>query len=364
MPDFPIRDVFAPLGWIVLVLFAANVVLFALLVVLRENWVFFRRRRDRIRARLAPVVERLVSAIDPDRTTEELRPLIASMDRQERPVAAWLLRDLTRDADPRTIERVREILDETGAIELAERSTRRWMPWRRALACEMLGAIGAERSVPVLLERLDDNRGEVRMAAARALGAIGAPGAAGALTSVFLSRTAVPTGVAYDALRALGPAGAPAFHRGILSDDPTVRLASCFGVAWQAREHGDTSAVTKLTRVLETDENVRVRTAATMALGLVGGTTPPRALVDALRDPQIRVRREAVAALGGFDEPDVVDELAELTGDPDREVALRAAEALVAFSKRPRAGAAASDALATASAWSVDYARTTSELAA
>ena len=180
-------------------------------------------------------------------------------------------------------------------------------------------------------------------------------------------RTAVPTGVAYDALRALGPAGASAFHTGILSDDPTVRVVSCFGVAWHEREHGDTSAVSKLTRLLETDVNVRVRTSATKALGLVGGTTPPRALVDALRDPQVRVRREAVQALGSFDEPDVVAELVELTGDRDREIALRAAETLVAFSKRPRAGAAASAAaaaLASSSAWSVDYARTMSELAA
>jgi HEAT repeat protein len=39
----------------------------------------------------------------------------------------------------------------------------------------MLGKIGARHSVPVLLERLEDRRPEVRMAAVRALGDIGSP---------------------------------------------------------------------------------------------------------------------------------------------------------------------------------------------
>ena len=38
MPDFPFLDVFAPLGWIFLVLLAINAGLFVVLVVLREKW--------------------------------------------------------------------------------------------------------------------------------------------------------------------------------------------------------------------------------------------------------------------------------------------------------------------------------------
>lgn len=363
MPDFPIRDVFAPLGWVFLVLLTANLVLFVLLLVLREKWRLFSRRRERIRERLAPILERLVSGADREPMTEELRLVIASLGREERPVAAWLLRDLTRDADEQTRDRIGDILEESGAIELAKRSTRRRTPWRRALGCEILGAIGAERSVPVLVERLHDRRSEVRMAAARALGAIGSPAGAPALTSVFLERKAVPTGVAYDALRALGRHGAGAFDEGLRSRDPTVRVASCFGVAALAREDGGAASVAALVRLLNGDGNVRVRTAATKALGVVGGTTPPRVLLDAVHDPEVRVRREAVAALGRFDEPDSVTTLAELSGDPDREVALRCAESLLALRDRPRAGSAARAALASSSAWSVEYARTISELA-
>ena len=364
MPDFPIRDVFAPLGWIFVVLLGVNAVLFFVLVFLREKWVFFRRRRERVRARLTPVVERLVSGADPDAIAEELRPLVAGLGRKDRPVAAWVLRDLTRDTDEATRARIRDVLEETGATDLAERSTRRWTPWRRALACEILGAIGAERSVPVLEARLQDGRSEVRMAAVRSLGAIGSPTAAAALTEIFLGRRAVPIGVAYDALRGLGPEGAEAFRRGLGAQDPTVRVASCFGVAALAAEQGDPDAADSLARLLEGDDNLRVRTAAAKALGVLGGATPPRALVDAVHDPEVRVRREAVTALGRFDEPDSVGTLAELARDPDREVALRAAESLLALRTRPRAGGEAQAAVASASTWSVEYAQTISEPAA
>ena len=119
-----------------------------------------------------------------------------------------------------------------------------------------------------------------------------------------------------------------------------------------------------LTRVIESDDNVRVRTAATRALGLIGGATPPHALVQAARDPELRVRREAVAALGGFDDPESVDVLAESLGDPDREIALRSATALLALADRPHGGVAARAALDGSRAWSVDYVRTIEELAA
>jgi HEAT repeat protein len=363
MPDFPIRDVFEPLGWVFLALLAVNLLLFLLLVFLREKWTFYRRRRERIRGRLLPAAERLVSGGDPNGIIEELRPQVAGLRSNDRPVAAWLLRDLTGTADEATRARIRRVVEELGAVELAERSTRRWTPWRRALACEILGAIGGEQSVPVLEARLGDRRSEVHTAAARSLGAIGSPAAAPALARIFLERRAVPTGVAYDALRGLGPAGADAFHEGLRAQDPTVRLASCFGVAALGAEHGDATAADTLARVLAGDDSVRVRTAAAKALGGLGGATPPPVLVDAVHDPEVRVRREAVTALGHFDEPASVKTLLESAGDRDREVALRSAESLLTLRARPRAGAEARDAVASSSSWSVEYARTISELA-
>lgn len=350
-------QVFQPLGWIFIGLLAANVALFALLVALREQWAYLRRRRERVRDRLRPVFERLASGADPEGAVDELRPLLAGLDAQERAAAAWILRDGSRGADEATRARLRERLAEYGAVAIAERGTRRRMPWRRALACEVLGSSAGESSVGVLVGCLEDPRSEVRMAAARALGELGSPTAASVLSSLYLERRAVPTGVAYDTLRALGPAGAAAFERGLESPDPTVRVTSCFGVAAQPGARPEA-----LVGLLAGDENIRVRTAAAKALGVLAGSTPPRALVEAVEDRDVRVRREAVAALASYDEPRVVDPLAEATGDGDRETALRAAESLLALAARPRAGPAARAALASAAAWSVDYARTVAEL--
>jgi len=213
--------------------------------------------------------------------------------------------------------------------------------------------------VPMLLERTADRRGEVRAAATRALGAIGSSAATPRLAALFLERKAVPTGVAYDALRGTGDAGAETFRQGLLSGDPTVRVASCFGVAAQFDQP---SALAMLGRVVGEDDDDRVRIAAAKALGVVGGKTPPSVLLAAPADAEVRLRREAVRALGSFDAPAAVAVLVEATVAEDRETALRAAESLVALSGQAEAGAAAEAALAQSSSWAVEYVRTVAEL--
>jgi HEAT repeat protein len=210
--DLPLSDVLEPFAWVFVGLLALNVLLFAAVVVQREQWVLHLRVRERIGERLAPVTARLLDSEDPERDADELRPVIAGLGRQSRPVAAWLVLDELREADEATRAAVCRVLRECGAVEVAERATRGRVPWRRALACEFLGTIGTEHSVDVLVERLRDKRAEVRRAAARALGELGDPAAAGPLKALFLGRQGVPIGVANDALSRLGAAGADAFR--------------------------------------------------------------------------------------------------------------------------------------------------------
>jgi HEAT repeat protein len=362
--DLPLRDVFEPTGWFLVGLLTANLILFAAIVIQREQWVLHRRLRERIRERLAPVIERVLEAEDEDRALEELRPAIADLGPQARPVAAWLVLDGLRDAGAATRDLVRGVLMECGAVEAAERATRRWMPWRRALACEILGAIGTERSVDVLVARLQDRRGEVRMAAARALGALGAPAAAGPLADVFLRGGPVPIGVTHDALSRLGPAGADAFTKGLASSAPSVRVSSCFGIAGQDGAVGRTTALGLLEQRLRTDAEPRVRSAAASAMRSLPGDVAPGALLEGLHDPAPAVRRSAAKALVSFDDPAAVAALAGMVADGDRETALRAAESLLALSGRVRAGEPARRALVASRTWTVDSARTTAELGA
>ena len=362
--DLPLSDVFEPFAWLFAGLLALNVILFAAVVAQREQWVLHRRVRERIQERLAPVSGRLLDSEDPERDAEELRPLIAGLGRQSRPVAAWLVLDGLGEADDATRAAVCRVLRESGAVEVAEQATRGRVPWRRALACEFLGTIGSEHSVDVLVERLRDKRAEVRRAAARALGELGDPAAAGPLKALFLGRSGVPIGVANDALSRLGPAGADAFREGLLSPESTVRVTSCFGIAGEIDPAATDEALALLGERLRADGEPRVRSAAASAMRWLPGAVAPAALIDALRDPAPAVRRSAAGSLGTFDDPAAVEALADMVSDPDRETALRAAQSLLALSGGARAGQPARRALAASRAWTVESVRAIEEVGA
>jgi HEAT repeat protein len=375
--ELPLEGLFGPVGVAVLTLFAANALVFVSLIVLRESWALRRRQRERVRPRMEEVVARLLADDDPERATEEFRTAIRSLGRHARPVLAWLVLDLAQDADERSLARVREGVDRSGVIAVAESGTRGRIPWRRRVAIEFLGVFGGEHSVPVLAGLLEDRRLDVRIAAARALGAIGSPQGAPALTNAFLERRNVPPGIVHDALRRLGPAGAEAFRRGLAAPGATLRVASCFGIAGTADAR---EAAARLEEALDHDPAASVRAAAAKALARIAGAppaqveagappahvtaaAPPAALARAARDDEPQVRREAVAALGRYDDPAQVELLAELMGDDDRETALRAAEVLLALTRTPRAAAPARRAFDGSSGWATEHVRTVAELA-
>jgi HEAT repeat protein len=348
--------------WVVLAAAAVTIFVLGLVVLRHLQWTRAARRREKVRAELEPIFARFLATEDQAQLEEEFHASLGRLDAAHRPVAAVLIIDLMREATSHAqTEGVRQALVESGLVELGEKGTRRFSPWRRALACELLGKIGAPRSVPALLERLEDRRPEVRIAAVRALGDIGSAEAAPALSRAFLERRVAPTSFLNDALRRIGGGVVgPTFERGLVSADTVVRISACFGMAASAATHG--SAVVRLAEVLATDSEARVRTAAASSLGIAGGGNAPPALVAATADPDHQVRRSAVKALGRFDDPMTPDALDTCTEDEDREVAIRSAEALLALAKRPRAGAEARARLESSSAWAVDYARTVAEV--
>lgn len=351
------------LTYVVLVVATAVIVLLLAILVARHGEVARAdRRRERVRGKLAPVFETFLETDDPVRLAEELRPAFMRMDAAERPVAAILITDLMQEVSPAQKDQLRRTLELAGLVTLGERGTRRFSPWRRALACELLGKIGAPRTVPALLERLEDRRPEVRLAAVRALGDIGSAAAVGPLTEAFLERRAAPTNLVADSLLRIGGEAGVAFERGISSPDPIVRISSCFGLAKVPGVAGD--RVPRLAELLGSDPDARVRTAAAAALFIVGGDEPPATLRDAAADANVHVRRSAVKALGAFDDPSCGEALGASLEDEDREVALRAAEALLALAARPRAAPAIRARLDSTSSWAIEYATKVAEVSA
>jgi HEAT repeat protein len=348
--------------WILAVAAAAILVLVAIGMLRHLETVRAAQVRKRVRAEFEPVFSRFLATEDQERLAAELRPAFLRMDAAHRPVAAMLVTELMSETSASQTEQLRRAFEESGIVELGERGTRRLAPWRRALACEMLGRIGARRSVPVLLARLGDRRPEVRIAAVQALGDIGSAEAVPALGEAFLERRVAPTDIVMDALRRIGGDAETLFVRGIGSTDPIVRISSCFGLAAICEPGG--SATRQLAAVLASDPDGRVRAAAASGLGRVGGDDAPAELVRATSDPDLHVRRSSVEALGSFDDPTTGRALDERTEDDDRETAIRAAEALLALARRPRASGEASALLASSSAWAVDYARTVAEVSA
>jgi hypothetical protein len=355
----------APLRLTFWVLVVGSAVVLALIgfgVALHLRGVRDERRREHVHRQLEPVFRRFLQTDDATHLAAELRPAFMRMNAAHRPVAALLTIEVMREASPTQKGQLRAELEQAGIVELGERGTRRLSPWRRTLACELLGEIGAHRSGPALLARLQDRRPGVRLAAVRALGDVGSREAVPALSTAFLERRVAPTNIVNNALRRIGGEAASAFERGITSDDPIVRVSSCFGFSGIADESG--LAVVRLAEVLASDPDPRVRAAAAAALGIVGGDDVPSQLLDATTDSDVHVRRSAVKALASFDDPTAGEALFECTDDEDRETAIRATEALLALSRRPRAAAEARSRLESCSAWAVEYARKLAEVGA
>jgi HEAT repeat protein len=318
------------------------------------------RKASAIRGRLDAVLADLGAEGGP-RDPGRLRAEIGRLGATERPIAAAMLIERLEPASRAERDHLLLALREVGAIEIIVRSTRRLMPWRRALAVRTLGWVGAAEAVPVLIGRLSDRSRHARESAVRALGRIGDARALPELEQLFVSPGRVGAGVVYDALIALGPQAARVFAEALRSPIEPVRVASCFGIA--ARSDPETART--LLEPLLADESASVRTAAVAALGQVGGRSVPDGLLRAGLDDEATVRNAAAGALGSYDDPRAVDGASGALFDPDRDTAICAAESLVRLSRRPTAGPAAAEALKRlGSEWPVQRALTFETLGA
>jgi HEAT repeat protein len=334
---------------IVVVLFLANLALFLFVYARRLRELSRARRAARFEREWAPMLDELISG---SRDPERLGARISHFNELERPIAATMLLERLGSASDAERAAVLQAMRDTGATDVLLRSLHRREPWRRALTARTLGHLGATDAVPALIERLDDHSRYVREAAVRALGRIGDERALPPLTHLFLSPGRAGAGIVYEALLSLGDASDPVFLEGLSSATESVRVTSCFGVAAALEPE---EARRELERMLA-DPAGEVRAAAGETLGRVSDTTAPDALAQATRDPVPSVRRAAVSALGSYDDPRSLPFLLAALDDPERDVALRAGEALVRLGRLPAAGGQARAAIDQTEAWPLETA--------
>jgi len=105
--------------------------------------------------------------------------------------------------------------------------------------------------------------------------------------------------------------------------DPLVAEAA----AWALGEHGSSEAVGSLATMATDHPDPRCRESAVAALGAIGDRRGLRAVLGALKD-RPAVRRRAVVALVGFEDPEVETALERCLEDPDWQVR-QAAEILL-----------------------------------
>ena len=142
--------------------FFVGTVTFLVLLVARRSYIAHReRRRAGLVAQLRPAAIAFVGGGD------DAVPEYHGADAE---VFAELLGNYTRllRGDART--RIASYYERSGGVdEQVRRLQSRWA-WKRATAAFTLGDMASKRAVPGLLAALDDNRRDVRMAAARSLG--------------------------------------------------------------------------------------------------------------------------------------------------------------------------------------------------
>ncbi|GAB3493907.1 HEAT repeat domain-containing protein [Flexivirga lutea] len=288
------------------------------------------RRQAATRARLAPLRPDLLEvAAGEDADGAARARLIAHQDhRGELDRALVSVLSKVRGAPA---EALVEVLRGRDAVGRTVRATRSMSSVHRARAFRTLGLLRDADLVPDLLRGLHDRSPEVRLVAARAIGAVGPPAGERAARAVLRAvrtqhaQPGVAAGTATEALVRLGVVSQPAVREGITDDDSGVRL-----VAATVAGRGLFSAcAAQLAGLARSDPDQLVRIAATQALGELGRPAdgPVLTALTGAVEP-VAVRRAAATALGRLGTEDAAVTLAGLLGDADRGLAGVAATAL------------------------------------
>jgi HEAT repeat protein len=204
---------------------------------------------------------------------------------------------------------------------MARLSDRRWS--RRVEGAEHLGWMMSRRPLPQLIALMKDPVPEVRIRAAKALGAIGGLEAVESLLGALRDTNRWSALRIADILSGLGQAAVEPLLREFAHLPPPARVPA-IDILGRLRSH----LAVPLLRALLTDPEPNARARAAHSLGLIGDPRVTDDLVTALQDEAWPVRAMAAKGLGLVPGTGGIAALQRALGDREWWVRSNAAEAL------------------------------------
>jgi HEAT repeat protein len=240
-----------------------------------------------------------------------------------RRVILWTLLEQIRFVKGRTQERISAAFEELGFVseERHKLSDRRWA--RRVEGAEKLGRMMSRQPLPDLVRLMQDPVPEVRIRAAKALGAIGGLEAVESLLGALRDTNRWSALRLADILAGLGQAAVQPLLQEFPRLPAQARVAA-IDILGRLRSPEAVPLMTQL--LLDADENARAR--AAHSLGVIGDPRAAPALIRALEDPAWPVRAMAAKAIGMLAGSEGIGALEQALADREWWVRSNAADAL------------------------------------
>lgn len=292
-------------------------------VQLRQRWNRYRLEREKERYAL-PVA--LLLECEGGVSLESLRQPPETPGWQA--VEALMLEEMPADPGPRR-EYAIQCFEGLGYVDFYLDRLRRANLPEKVRLIGRLGRLGSLKSVPVLLEVLNEEHPAVRKAAVQALGRIRDPRAIPALIGLlrdvaFGQEKHCPRRLLMAALISYGSEAVPFLIYELSDPEDAARVLA----AEVLIEIPHRLALRSLIRALD-DANPEVRSRAACALGRIGHPLAVRPLRVLLSDPFWYVRLQAARALGEIGSPRPAHDLLLLLTDSHLQVRSAAADSLL-----------------------------------
>jgi HEAT repeat protein len=273
----------------------------------------------RVRADYLPKIQAYVNA-DAGTFAEFLPGPFGTWARR---VVQWTLLEQIRHVRGRVQERITAAFEELGFVDQERRKLgeRRWA--RRVEGAEKLARMMSRAPLPDLVRLMKDPVPEVRIRAAKALGAIGGLEAIASLLAALHDTNRWSTLRIADILASVGPQAVEPLLKEF-PELPGPARVPAVDILGRLRSH---LAVPLLRRLLE-DRDANARARAAHSLGVIGDPRAAPDLVEALHDEAWPVRAMAAKALGMIAGADGIAALQAALADKEWWVRSNAAEAL------------------------------------